>query len=145
MSEKKRVFESALAEMQARHPEAAGWRIDWPDLQDQSPFEAVRSDEILGVFRSYLREERLRLSGALLTMLILLRYDGASVDPFSSERRGIWQRIVDASRPLPNFSPGDRAALIRAIAPDLTPLDAVLCDAGVVLPSNAFAIYRKRA
>jgi SAM-dependent methyltransferase len=140
--EKRRVFEAALAEEQARYPAISGWRIHWPRREEHSPFEAVRSAETLGVLRAYLHEERLASCGGVLTMLLLLRHDGVDTP---AARRAPGGRLSRLFGRRTDAAAGDRAALLRTIAPDLVLLDEVLTGAGVLQPSNAFGIYRKRA
>jgi SAM-dependent methyltransferase len=142
-AEKRRVFEAVLAEEQARYPEARGWHIEWPRREDFSPFEAVRSAETLDVLRAYLHEERLATAGALLTMLLILRVDEPERSPV--RRPSVVDRLrARLGRRAPSRWVGDRTAFLQATAGDLVMLDEILCDAGVLLPSNAFAIYRKR-
>lgn len=142
--EKRRVFEAVLAEERARHPQIAGWYIEWPQREQHSPFEAVRSAEILGVLRAYLREERLASAGALLTMLLLLRYREPRAPVGRGGANSMLGRIAARVMRRRLTPRDDRTALLRLIASDLIVLDEILCDAGVLLPSNAFAMYRKR-
>jgi SAM-dependent methyltransferase len=138
--EKRRLYEAVLAEEQRRHPELAGWRIEWPQLDILSPFEAVRSADTLGVLRAYLREERLAACGAMLMLPLLMRWSGPPQRPRLASR--VAARIRGrAAAPNPA---GDRDHLMRTIAPDLITIDEVLTEAGLLLPSNAFGVYRKR-
>ena len=63
--EKKRMFETFMSA--AQDSSEPRYNIPWPDRDDwtYSPFESVRSGEILDVFGTYLVPLRIKTAGAL--------------------------------------------------------------------------------
>ena len=142
---KKRVFEAIAYATGPKR--AAPFAYDWPRLVpwDHSPFEAVRSGEILEVFRSYLEEVDLRVAGAICTLFTFARF-GPPGPPMS--RRMLLRRPALALAKL-------RFALARAqlrrrfyksqqIGDLLIIVDRIVSEAGCLKPALAFAVYRKR-
>lgn len=141
---KRRVFEVIYARCLARFGVKRPFRFSSAD--DLSPFCGVRSDEILPVFREHLDEVQVRTAGALLVPLIRIEPPegdtGFTIDiaPRNSRFRRLSSNVLVAA---------GRAGLRKqkSIDPqfllELTMGD-LLADAGVLRPSNAFAVYRKR-
>lgn len=149
--EKKRIFEEAFAQVQQRIPKLRTWRTEWPDLSDwpYSPFEAVRADETLDIFRRYMVETGLRAGGPILGLVMFVRRTPAA--PEASPVTGVarWRRrlrsIPARLRRLGRTTPDAVERPLVRLATELIPLDRELAEAdGSLLPMNAFAIYRKR-
>jgi len=142
---KKRVFEAIAYATGPKR--AAPYAFDWPDLVpwNHSPFEAVRSGDILEVFRGYLEEVELRLAGAILVLFMF-----AHLYP-PSPYQGRWMllhRLTSAVAKL-------RFALAQArlrrrlyesqqIGDLLIIVDRIVSEAGCLKPALAFVVYRKR-
>jgi SAM-dependent methyltransferase len=142
--EKKRVFEEAFADAQPRLPSLRGWHIEWPDTYDWtfSPFEAVRSDETLGVFGRYLDEIDRRVAAPLIGMLVFLR-PPQPLGRTRTLRAAALRQLADLTAPLRGRS-RDRQRVRATLARHLIPLDRQLSDAGTLLPWTGFAVYRKK-
>jgi SAM-dependent methyltransferase len=142
--EKKRLFE-ALAGATADHPRGPA-PIQWPDSDNWgfSPFESVRSGEILEVFGRYLEEVRVRKAGTLLSLTMFVGAVPASPQQRGrlSSRRGRLLRAGAALRARLR-RPKIDAARERARTDLLFMLDRIITDSGYLKPGLAFAIYRK--
>ena len=139
--EKKRLFQ-AFRTATDDDPGPAS-RMHWPDLDDwsYSPFESVRSGDILDVFGTYLREVQVRTCSALLELQIFS-------EPGS--RKGIYRirgmgRLVGVVRALRSRL-RRKADFTRAWARGdlLRMMDKILSETGYLQPGLAFAIYQKR-
>jgi SAM-dependent methyltransferase len=141
--EKRRLFQTFLDATQ----DGSGRRrtVHWPDRGDwqYSPFESIRSDEILGVFRRYLHEVRVTTSSALLTLILFTQPEGIQG---SSRLKRALSRVRRSSlarlRRLLNSQVDLRRQDARRDL--LFLLDSILCDTGYLRPGLAFGIYRKR-
>ena len=139
--EKKRLFQAfrtATAEDAGQNS-----RIQWPDLNDwkYSPFESVRSGDILNVFGTYLREVQVRSCSALLELqLAAPLIVKADVYPV----RGMG-RLVGAFRAIRSRLQR-KANFTRAWARGdlLFMMDKILAETGYLQPGLALAIYQKR-
>lgn len=143
-SEEKRQLLEAYVE--ARH--GSSREVHWPDRGDWqfSPFESVRSEEILDVFGRYLDEVSVRTSGALLMPMLFTNRVAEPSRP-AAPAGGIMRRLRNAARRrlVRLVAPNGRPRPIRAMTdPFLLMVDAILCDTGYLRPGLAFAIYRKR-
>lgn len=139
---KRRVFEiihdREIAREGNRQP-----GVRWLDTSDLSPFCGVRSDEVLPVLRSTLTEVAVRTAGTLLVPMMRSR-------PLD-EGRTIslpWHRLAWAllKRRLPWLLGAlpRRFELADTLWYELILAGDVLADAGLLQPSTAFAIYRRR-
>lgn len=137
--EKKWLYEAAL-----RAAGSKDLHFAWPDTEhwDYSPFEAVRSGEILEVFRRYLSETQVRTCNALLGMNLVPRSRALHHRVLRRARRiaggalgRLFLRLYGAERYL---------SRVRARTELLLQLDSILSDSGHFKPGMAFAIYRKR-
>jgi SAM-dependent methyltransferase len=109
--------------------------VVWPDRSNwtYSPFESVRSGDILDVFGRYLREESVRTCSSLLALLIFNQ---------GRERRSLPRRAFEKARRWAR-SKDDFARQIAA-GQLMFELDAICCDTGYLKPGMAFAVYGKR-
>ena len=143
--EKKRMFEEALAKAQQRQSSLRHWRIVWPDLDDWSfsPFEALRSDETLGIFRRYLTEVEVRSAGAIVGLSLLFMRPPPPLGRPQSMKDSLLRRLASLK---PSFlrTARSRAEVIAGLEEQLLPLDRKVSEAGTLTPTNGFAIYRKR-
>jgi hypothetical protein len=143
--EKKRLFQ-ALTDATLDPPRRAS-PIRWPDRGNWafSPFESVRSGEILEVFGRYLEEVRVREVGALLSLTLFVAAGPASPRQSGrlSDRRG---RLLRAGAALRARLRRPKLDLARGRARTelLFMLDRITTDTGYLKPGLAFAIYRKR-
>lgn len=143
-SEKKRIFQTYLDA--TRGSSGTRLQVNWPDRNnwEYTPFESVRSQEILEIFPRYLDEIRVTTCSALLLPMLFVEPAAARGGNRLQRvlrrlRRGVAARL---SRLL-----AWRADLHQQIATGdlLFQLDSILCDTGYLLPGLAFAIYRRRA
>jgi SAM-dependent methyltransferase len=136
---KRRLFEVLYNRDVARQPGRKPGLV-WRDASDLSPFCGVRSDEILDVFRTYLDEVQVRSAATLTTPM-------SRSQPVDLEE--LWA-------PVPRWKV-TRAMLARTIGFRRRNLEAnpefiqelyvvghVACEAGLLRPGVAFAVYRKR-
>jgi SAM-dependent methyltransferase len=138
---KKRVFELLFARDLARRPgrpQDLRWITE--DEVGFSPFCAVRSQDTLPVLAQYLAVERVRTAGALIFPMLFARPSGAPGPASLAARarlavRRRWRRLrgTPAMRVDPTFFG------------ELAFVGDVLADAGVILPGNVYALYRKRS
>ncbi len=142
--EKKRQFEEAFAEAQARQRSIRRWRAVWPDLDDWtfSPFEALRSDETLGIFRRYLTEVTVRTAGAIVGLIMFVRPPAPLGRP-KSMKDVLLRRLASLKSWLLRDG-GSRLEINTKLAKQLLPLDRQVSEAGTLTPTNGFAVYRKR-
>ncbi len=146
-AEKKRLFETSLGataggrERSVRWPDRSNWQF--------SPFESVRSGEILHVLRCYLNEVSVRTANSLL-MLNLFTQKKPLPSPkaqieragfFSRLRRAAGRRLARLRRPVQG--PPSSEAPVLTVDPLLLMLDDVICDTGYLEPGIAFGVYRK--
>jgi SAM-dependent methyltransferase len=140
--DKKRLFEAWLAttltgpKQQLRWPDRDNWEF--------SPFECVRSGEVLDVFREYLEEVQVRTSNALLEPMIFVSAPGEGKGLRARVAGAVQRRLIRLAVRL--FGPG----MIRSERGDaegrlLFELDSRLCDSGALQPGIAYGVYRKRA
>jgi len=145
-SEEKRGLFQALAEATADRPGRAS-PIQWPDPDNWifSPFESVRSEEILDVFGWYLEEVRIRKVGALLSLTLFV---GREPSPLQQSGRlsGSWGGLLRAGGALRARLRRPKIDVARGKARTelLFMLDRIITDTGYLKPGLAFAIYRKR-
>jgi len=148
---KKRVFEAIVFATGPRRrlPHA----FKWPDLANwgYSPFEAVRSGEILEVFRNYLDETELGLVGAIVTLVVFARPGpprpprGRRMVPrrLASALARSWATLVGA-RQGKQGPPFYRLFASAQITDLLIIVDRIVSEAECLKPALAFAVYRKR-
>jgi len=139
--EKKRVFEV----LHDRHvqPELGRPRgVTWRDGSDLSPFCGVRSAEILAVLRTYLREVQVRTASTLLVPLMRSNPLDAGTLPGLTGRQLVWGLLRGAWRRLRGLPP-PKLHVSPELMRDLVLVGDALSDAGILLPCNAFAVYRK--
>jgi len=139
--EKKRVFAEIYLREAMRFPGRAH-ALRWNDLSDLSPFCGVRSDEVLGVLGNHLRETWLRTAGTLTVPLLRSRpVDGEWPYP-----RTALQRARDAAeawlRALRRQPALGKARVSAEFLERLMVVGDVMTDAGLLVPGNAFAVYR---
>jgi SAM-dependent methyltransferase len=142
--EKKRIFEGFLA----MSPDGPNKKVYWPERENwnYSPFEGVRSGEILDVFSRYLSEAHRRTSSSLIELMLFV---GPSAAPPGT--RSLRERIAGRLR-RELFMAGLRVRGAKALAQPqsvargglLKYLDGFLCDSGALQPGLAFTAYRKR-
>jgi SAM-dependent methyltransferase len=132
---KRQVFEALLRRDVAERPERASWTIDWPEDSDHeySPFEAIRADETLNILAARFQTVRVATAGALTALYIFRR------------RPAGWREPAGLRRALRRLTDPRAAARLQRFQRDVMLLDAVTCDSGLLLPNNAFAVFRKQA
>lgn len=143
--EKKRIFEAWLAVTQTGPKQ----ELRWPDREnwDYSPFECVRSGEVLEVFRDYLDEVQVRTANALLEPMVFVTAPGHGPGASQLATRAVQalkRRAMQIGVRV--FGPG----ILHSKRGDaegrlLFELDSFLCDSGALQPGLAFGAYRKRA
>lgn len=134
--EKKRLFEVLyhrdLASQRGRKP-----GVRWLGAEDLSPFCAVRSHEILDVFRTYLDEIEVRTAGALSNVVV----SAAPADDVFHPP--MWKILVAKLRKYFGLQRADLMA--KKLLDELFLVGDVASAAGIVRPAVEFAVYRKRA
>jgi SAM-dependent methyltransferase len=139
--EKKRLFE---AYARATHPDPANApEPRWPDRSNwtHSPFEAVRSGDIIAVFDARLDLITRRTLGAMLILTLFW-------PPDTDQYRG-WNKPKSPARRLSDALGIGRKGQLDPARRDaseelLFQLDAFVEDSGGLKPGLAFAIYKKR-
>ena len=140
--EKKRLYELAIS-LAYENPQEAP-PIAWPDRNDWqfSPFESVRSEEILGTFSQYFQEVSVR---ATYTMLGLCLFGPQLLPTEAPPPAGLGtrlRRLLGRGRDEPRRSiTRDRLQVLGDL---LFALDRLAGETGMA-PGMAFAVYRKRA
>jgi SAM-dependent methyltransferase len=149
---KKKIYEEIFNRDRVRQG-ANPTGVVWLDTSDLSPMCGVRSDEILAVFRAYLEEVELRTAGALLTPLRRSRPAEHSPDaPWVSDAWALnvprWRfYLYDLRHRWPGIfgrPPSMQSLVDPRLLEELALVGDVLADVGVLLPCQAFAVYRKR-
>jgi SAM-dependent methyltransferase len=139
---KKGIFEAIFARDVARRPGRA-CRVEWLEPGDLSPFCGVRSEDVLAVLRARLVEVSVRVAGTLIVPLLRVRVveEGAPIT---------FSRLQRLTHRLRLRFPGICGRPARQIPYDprffdeLTLVGELLAEAGVLLPGNVLAVYRKR-
>jgi SAM-dependent methyltransferase len=139
---KTRIFELLWDREMAREG-LRGPGVRWMDDSDLSPFCGHRSDETLGVLRTYLAEESLRTRGALSRAIQRCVPAGATNPHPVAKARRVLRRF--RARTVARITKAPPMFVSERLLADLFLVGDVLTDAGLLLPSNAFGIYRKRA
>ncbi len=132
--EKKRIFQTIMdATRDSGDPQ---FKIDWPSRDNWtfSPFESVRSGEILDVFERYCLPLRIRTASALLSLTLMVR-------PVDS--KGRLRRKIDSLK-MRLFGSRRTTAQGTSRLELLCLLDGLMCDSGRLVPGQAFGIYGKR-
>jgi SAM-dependent methyltransferase len=118
--------------------------LEWITGDDgTSPLCGVRAADTLGVLAARLHAVEVRTAGALTFPMLFAREKGSMfgsgrVPPLMFRVRRRIRRTLGLERPGPAIRLND------AYVQDLLDTGDRLSDAGVLLPSNAFAIYRTR-
>ncbi|MEX0786706.1 MAG: methyltransferase [Dehalococcoidia bacterium] len=135
---KKHLFQSLMDATQ----DGFGQRTNvvWPDRDDWtfSPFESVRSGEILEILARYLREERVNGAAALMSLTIFVRQAAPQPGAPGKLRRLAKRLLARQLRPKMDVVRG------KAKGELLFAIDTIICDAGLMPPGLAFGVYRKR-
>lgn len=143
--EKKRLFETFVSAM--FDGRGAPPRVRWPNRDDWafSPFESVRSGEILQVLARYMKQVSVRPCASLLALTLITAESRPTVVPPGRMTR-LRSRVQRALRPIKRkvAGPSYNVPLETAKGDLLLMLDRILTDTGYLEPSTAFAIYRKR-
>jgi SAM-dependent methyltransferase len=142
-AEKRRVFTLIHDRELALHQPERQPGVFFDDASDLSPFCGVRSDELLGVLRTYLTEVQVRTAGALMVALMRAHpADGATPKLSPAKRVAYWlerraYRLVGRLPPRKTFLP---PRFFR----EVTETGDLFADAGLLTPGTAFGVYRKR-
>jgi SAM-dependent methyltransferase len=142
---KKRVYEAIAYATGPRRKSLP--TFDWPNRDNwtYSPFEAIRSGEILEVFRTYLQEVEVRVAGALITLVMFARLlapsppQGRRILPWRLTSAWTRWRIAALEARV-----GKHLWDKRQIGDLLIIADRIVSEAGCLQPALAFAVYRKR-
>ena len=133
--EKKRMFQMLMDV--AQDSSEPRFKVEWPDRDNWtfSPFESVRSGDILDVFERYLQPVRIATASSLLALTLFVRPDDSS---------GRLRRAIDKVRARLS---GRELTITRGISRGelLFLLDSLMCDSGRLVPGQAFGIYGKCA
>lgn len=120
--------------------------LQWSDGDDtSSPFCGIRAAEILAIFRAQLQEQEVRTAGALVFPMLFIRDPRPLPNPSLrwriSTQPGLRKLMRNVNE---RFGSGSRSLLSPVFLQQLLDVSDSLTDAGELLPTNAFAIYRKR-
>jgi SAM-dependent methyltransferase len=137
---KKQVFELLHARDLARRP-GRPTALRWVSADDGgfSPFCGVRSQDTLGVLARFLALVRLRTAGALVFPLLLARPEGPPGPASLADRLRL--RVRRRWLHLRGYPIG---RVDDVFFDELAFVGDTLADAGLILPGNVYAIYRKR-
>ena len=140
---KRKVFELVHDREVARTP---GRRPGcyFMDTSDLSPFCGVRSDELLTVMRSTLDEVEVRTAAALTVALMRSKPADGAVPPPPGLTRRVTDAAVRRALALCGRLPAIRVPVSKRLLDELMIVGDVLTEAGLILPGNGFAVYRKR-
>lgn len=150
--EKKRMYQAFLTATR----KASQAKVTWPDPEPgrwrYSPFEAIRSGDILEVFATHLQQSDLRTMGALTMLWMFAHGRGPAAPSLRARALRKLQRLT-----IQPFQRQLARLLVRVFGPEIifTPqrkaggellfsLDSMACDSGFLRPGIAFATYRKR-
>ena len=139
---KKRLFEVIFAHDVTRQPGRV-CSVHWKDPSDLSPFCGVRSEDALAVLRARLTEVSVRIAGTLIVPLLRVHI----VEEGTPIRLDRWRLLVHRLRlrfPAILGRPARHIPYDPRFFGELALVGEVLAEAGVLLPGNAFAVYRKR-
>lgn len=143
----KRIFEIVYERERSRRPDAGLPAADWKDVDnyDTSPFEAVRSSEIIDVLRRDLREVHVRQVGSIfgLPMFCDILRDFTAPPRESRFRRSRFLRRKIAVPAGPPPIAWERL-LSEECFRELALIDDLVVDAGIFPAMNSFAVYRKK-
>jgi len=139
-SDAKRQLYEMLYERDIKRQSGRKPGLVWLDTSDLSPFCGVRSDEILEVFRRFLDEVQVRTAGALTAPMSRTR---------PADWDEVWSRVTYWQ--LVRAKVKQELGLARRnwevnpkFLEELCLVGDTACDAGLLRPGIAFAVYRKR-
>lgn len=143
---KRRIFEVFFLDFLRRTQPERQTGIVWRDASDLSPFCGVRSHEVLPVLAERLHAEMVRTASALVIPLgrsmttdqPVIRKTIPNLVRYATHRLDDWQRRARGLRPRL------RPVMPKRFFDELFRLDALCCDAGIVLPGVAFGVYTPR-
>lgn len=143
-AEKKRAFEAFHDDYLRRAMPARAPGVTWSDASDLSPFCGVRSDEVLSVLGGRLRAVDVHTAGALTVPLSRVSPVDKTPAPPPPLPRRVAESIDDWQRRRRGKLPRSHPNLPSDFFAELFALDAMLCDAQLLVPGVAFAIYEAR-
>jgi SAM-dependent methyltransferase len=144
--EQKQIFEAVYSRERARRPEAQLPLPEWKDVDnyETSPFEAVRSADIVAVLAGALREVFRCHAGTIFAMPMfcdILR-EFTPPKPLPAQARfGRKKRQPQAAEAPPIMW---ELLLSAEFFRELSLIDDIVTDAGLFSPISTVAIYRKR-
>ena len=144
---KRRLFETFYLDYLRRLEPQRQTGLIWRDASDLSPFCGVRSNEVLPVLGDRLHPVSVRTANALL--IPLGRAQTTDTPPPIRKTlpklvRHFGYRFEDYQRQLRGLRPRMRPLMPKSFFDEIFALDALLCDAGTLLPGIAFAVYTPR-
>lgn len=144
--EKKLAYELAYSREMTRQGRTPPSYMVWSNEEAvASPFCGIRSADILEALRGHLHEEKRATTGALWFAVMFAR----DPRPGAFKINGLRWRTTPVIRRVVRYFDRRRnrsadGLLPREYVERLLEVGDRLSDAGVILPSNAFAIYRRR-
>ncbi len=150
-AEKKRIYEE-IYRRDLKRQGRAHVGLTWHDTSDLSPFCGVRSQDILPVLRTYLREVEVRTAGALVGPTLRSRPDLTPDSPLRGDawvrhqpRWRLWIDVLRKSHPAVFGRLRSQQGLVHPeLLEELFTVGDILADCGTIPPGIAFASYRKR-
>jgi SAM-dependent methyltransferase len=149
----RRAFEAIYERERARRTGDRLPPVRWadPGSEQYSPFEAVRSDEILDIVRRELVEDEVRTKGAVIDLLLFAGLTPPAPDAAPSNS-GLLSKLrsLSGGRRAHIADGGGQPRLFwetmlsEQCLRELALADELLCDTGLARPLIAFGIYRKR-
>lgn len=139
---KRRLFETIFARDVARRPGRAA-QIEWRDPSDLSPFCGVRSADLLGVLRATLTEVSVKIAGTLVVPLLRARVVEEG-EPLRFTRGKRLRHRLRLHLPAVFGRPSREIPLDPRFFGELALIGDLLAEAGILLPGNVFAVYRKK-
>jgi SAM-dependent methyltransferase len=146
--DQKRLFEAIYAREHERRPDAGLPHVTWHDVDEgnNSPFEAVRSADVIPVLDAHLARRSIRTAGTVPGLLMFAGLTDSYTPPPAPARAAslsdrIRRRIAGReSRAAPEPLIWERMLSAECFR-ELCLLDDVVSDAGLWPPLSTFAVY----
>ena len=143
------ILEGLIGRAKRRGDVPPSWTIPWPALDPwvYSPFEAIRCEDTLDILGQHLQPVHVSGTGSISPLLIIVSMSPEDARRYISVQELLWRRRpYSLARQLATRIGLRRIpAMNKHFFEDLTLLDSICIDSGLLTPLVAFAVYRKRA
>ncbi len=146
---RRQLIESLITIGKRRGDVPQSWAVQWPVREpwNYSPFEAIRCEDTLDILRGTLDEVSVATAGGIVSLHPLISMSADDERRWQRLNRFIWKTRPHAlwRRMAAKTGRRLRPAMSEQFMHDLLLLDTLALDNDLVLPMNAFGVYRKRA